>query len=104
MLWGCFSAAGPGRIVRVEGQMNAANYSVILLQSARNLPLGTRCFFFHQDNDHKLQKNGLKTTMEWLNERPDLNPIENLWLDLKKAVHSGSPCIPIELEQFCKEE
>ena len=44
MLWGCFSAAGTGRRVRIEGKMNGEKYSVILddnlLQSAQNLQLG----------------------------------------------------------------
>ena len=26
MLWGCFSAAGTGRLVRIEGNMNGAKY------------------------------------------------------------------------------
>ena len=26
MLWGCFSAAGTGRLVRIEGKMNGAKY------------------------------------------------------------------------------
>uniref|UniRef100_A0AAQ4R964 Transposase Tc1-like domain-containing protein n=1 Tax=Gasterosteus aculeatus aculeatus TaxID=481459 RepID=A0AAQ4R964_GASAC len=26
MLWGCFSAGGTGRLVRIEGKMNAAMY------------------------------------------------------------------------------
>jgi hypothetical protein len=26
MLWGCFSAAGTGRVVRIEGKMNGAKY------------------------------------------------------------------------------
>ncbi|KAI3366475.1 hypothetical protein L3Q82_000605 [Scortum barcoo] len=30
MLWGCFSAAGTGRLVRIEGKMNAAMYRDIL--------------------------------------------------------------------------
>ena len=30
MLWGCFSAAGAGRLVRVEGKMNGAKYREIL--------------------------------------------------------------------------
>ena len=30
MLWGCFSAAGTGRLVRKEGKMNAAMYRDIL--------------------------------------------------------------------------
>uniref|UniRef100_A0A8D0DAV2 Uncharacterized protein n=1 Tax=Sander lucioperca TaxID=283035 RepID=A0A8D0DAV2_SANLU len=30
MLWGCFSAAGTGRLVAVKGKMNAAKYRDIL--------------------------------------------------------------------------
>ena len=43
MLWGCFSAAEPGRLVRIEGKMNGAKYREILdenlLQSAQDLRL-----------------------------------------------------------------
>ena len=35
---------------------------------------------------------------------PDLNPIEILWHDLKRAVHTGHPKNIAELKQFCKEE
>ena len=56
MLWGCFSAAGNGRLVRIEGKMNGAKYSEILdenpLQSAQNLRLGQR-FTFQKDNGLK---------------------------------------------------
>ena len=40
MLWGCFSTAGTGRFVRMEGTMNGAKYRQILenlLQSAKHL-------------------------------------------------------------------
>uniref|UniRef100_A0A9J7XUF6 Sleeping Beauty transposase HTH domain-containing protein n=1 Tax=Cyprinus carpio carpio TaxID=630221 RepID=A0A9J7XUF6_CYPCA len=44
MLWGCFSAAGTGRLVAIEGKMNVAKYRDILdenlLQSAQDLRLG----------------------------------------------------------------
>jgi hypothetical protein len=44
MLWGCFSVAGTGRPVRIEGKMNGAKYNEIfdenLLQSAQELRLG----------------------------------------------------------------
>ncbi|KAL0147018.1 hypothetical protein M9458_057542 [Cirrhinus mrigala] len=44
MLWGCFSAARTGRLVAIEGKMNAAKYRDILdenlLQSAQDLRLG----------------------------------------------------------------
>ena len=40
MLWGCFSSAGPGRLVKVEGKMNAAKSREILednlMQSVEN--------------------------------------------------------------------
>ncbi len=56
MLWGGFSAAGTGRLVAIEGKMNAAKYRDILdenlLQSAQDLRLGRR-FTFQQDNDPK---------------------------------------------------
>jgi hypothetical protein len=41
MLCGCFSAAGTGRLVRIQGKMNREKYREILdenlLQSAQNL-------------------------------------------------------------------
>ena len=41
MLWGCFSAAGTRRLVRIEGKMNGAKYRELLnenlLQSAQDL-------------------------------------------------------------------
>ena len=35
MLWGCFSAAKTGRLVRIEGTMNAAKYRQILETAAK---------------------------------------------------------------------
>ncbi|KAK3535081.1 hypothetical protein QTP70_003026 [Hemibagrus guttatus] len=68
MLWGCFSTAGTGRLVRMDGKMNAAMYRDILdenlLQSALDLRLGRR-FIFQQDND---PKHTAKITKEWLRE------------------------------------
>jgi hypothetical protein len=44
MLWGCFLAAGTGRLVRIEGKMNGTKHIEILdenlLQSAQDLRLG----------------------------------------------------------------
>jgi hypothetical protein len=86
MLWGCFSAAGTGRPVRIEGKMNGVKYREILddnlLQSAQDFRLG-RKFTFQQDND---PKHTAKTTQEWLwdkflnvlewpNQSPDLDSI-----------------------------
>uniref|UniRef100_A0A803JA48 Tc1-like transposase DDE domain-containing protein n=1 Tax=Xenopus tropicalis TaxID=8364 RepID=A0A803JA48_XENTR len=65
MLWGCFSSAGTGKLVRVDGKMDGAKYSAILeenlLESAKDLRLGRR-FTFQQDND---PKHKARATMEW---------------------------------------
>ncbi|KAG2456784.1 TCB1 transposase, partial [Polypterus senegalus] len=115
MLWGCFSAAGTGRLVRIKGKMTAAMYRDILgenlLQSALDLRLG-RWFIFQQDNDPRhtanmskelLQDNSMNV-LEWLSPSPDLNPIEHLWRNLKMAVHRHFPSNLMELERCCKEE
>uniref|UniRef100_A0AAZ3QRW0 Tc1-like transposase DDE domain-containing protein n=1 Tax=Oncorhynchus tshawytscha TaxID=74940 RepID=A0AAZ3QRW0_ONCTS len=83
-LRGCFSAAGTGRLVRIE--MNGAKYREILdenlFQSTQDPRLGHR-FTFQQDN---VPKHTDKTMQEWLRDKslnvlewpsqsPDLNPI-----------------------------
>ena len=53
MLWGCFSAAGTGRLVSIEGKMNRKYREMLdenLLQSAQGLILGQR-ISFQQDNN-----------------------------------------------------
>ena len=75
MLWGCFSAVGTRRLVRIKGKMNGAKYREIidenLLQSAQALRLGQR-FTFQQDND---PKHTAKTMQEWLRDK-SLNALE----------------------------
>uniref|UniRef100_A0AAZ3R2N5 Transposase n=1 Tax=Oncorhynchus tshawytscha TaxID=74940 RepID=A0AAZ3R2N5_ONCTS len=65
MLWGCFSLAGTGKLVRIEGMMDAAKYRETLegnlFQSSRDLRLGRR-FTFQQDND---PNHTAKATFEW---------------------------------------
>ena len=67
MLWGCYSSAATGELVRIEDIMDGAKHRRILdenlLESAMNLKLGQR-FTFHQDND---PKHKAKPTLEWLN-------------------------------------
>ena len=69
ILWGCFSVAGTGRLLRIERTMNGAKYRNILdenlLQSANDLRLEQKCTF-QQDND---PKHTAKELLEWLQNK-----------------------------------
>uniref|UniRef100_A0A8C5MWR5 Tc1-like transposase DDE domain-containing protein n=1 Tax=Leptobrachium leishanense TaxID=445787 RepID=A0A8C5MWR5_9ANUR len=106
---------GTGKLQRVQGTMNSLQYQEILddnvMQSVTNLRLGRR-WTFQQDNDPKhtskftrawLQIKGWNI-LEWPSQSPDLNPIENLWWDLKKAVAVRKPKNVTELEAFAHDE
>ena len=111
MLWGCFSAAGTGRLIRIKGKMNGAEYREAindnLLQIAQDFRL-VRRFTLQQVNNPKHTAKTLKewlldkslNVLEWPSQNLDLNPIEHLLRDLKIAVQRRSPSNLKELEKI----
>jgi hypothetical protein len=89
MVWGCFSAAGLGKLIFINGVMDRFKYIDILkdglLPSAAEMGLNVN-FQFHRDN---VPKHNAHDAHLWLlyncpkvtktpPQSPDLNPIENL--------------------------
>lgn len=110
-LWGCFCAEGLGHAELYEGTLNAQRYQSIL---ALNLVRSARTFWpsgqwwFQQDN---ASPHTAGTSQAWFHNHgidiidfppwsSDLNPIENLWHDLKRRVYQHQPRSMADLEHW----
>ena len=108
-MWGCFSGFGMGDLFLFEENLDAPLMLKILkdhlLQSASRLfPPGQ--WWFQQDNDPKhtsrivqdwIKSKGIDV-LDWPPYSPDLNPIENLWADVKRRAEAYNPKNVAELK------
>lgn len=101
MFWGCFSYYGLGPLVALEGSVNGEMHAKTLRKHA--FPTLRKLFprgdgIFQEDNapPHRCkvatavrETNGVQC-LPWPPQSPDLNPIENLWSNIKTTVYSRS--------------
>nr|KAF6355158.1 hypothetical protein mMyoMyo1_011357 [Myotis myotis] len=104
MVWGMFSWHDLGPLIRVEQRLNSTTYLSIVADQVHPImlmayPNGDGVF--QQDNvpchsarivhEWFQEHEGDSTLLRWPPQSPDLNPIEHLWDEVKKAIRQLVP-------------
>ena len=114
MFRGCFNSRGPGALVRIDVIMNSSIrqfWLKIWFPLPEGMGLGRR-WTFQKDNDRnhtsrstqKWFRDNKINVLQWTSQSPDLNPFENLWVELKRSVDKHKPKNVKDLERICQEE
>jgi len=116
MVWGALTSTGVGVLKVCGGRMNSVSYCQVLeqamLPSARQLFPQDQDWVFQQDNapchTSRVSRQWLQdhnvSVLPWPSQSPDMNPIENLWDLLGRAVQEHKPSSKRELENILMQE
>ena len=110
MVWGAISARGTGMLKTITGTLNSEGYLGILrdylIPTAHMLGYGA-CFYL-QDDGAPCHRSRLVTDWKseqtfqcliWPPQSPDLNPIENVWADMKRHLCNNPQGTKDDLER-----
>lgn len=115
MLWGCFSSKGVGELHMIDGKLNGQKYKLILknkMITSATAMFGEGEFKFQHDNSPihtaSVVKNYLRSQniqlLKWPPQSPDVNPIENIWAEIKRRSKDRNPTNTDELFNIIQNE
>ncbi len=116
MFWRCFSWNELGPIVPLEGSVIGKTHTKVIQKYVvstlqKHFPHGNRIFQENNATSHHSKvvaathENVKIVILPWPTQSPDLNPIENLWTEMKMMVRCHTPPLSNiwELEKYIKD-
>ena len=109
-VWGAMGYNSIGKLVKVDGIMDAKKYLNILdegLQASVTMNGWTRQYVLQMDNDPKhtskaatnYYKKHKLNLLPWPSQSPDLNPIEHLWDEVSRRLKGSSKLSQKQFEE-----
>ena len=114
MVFGAISPSSKSKLVFIDGKVNAEKYQQILKEGKirsfmKNHSHRSPLFMEDGAPGHRAAstktwhaKNGINLLPDWPGNSPDLNPIENLWSEMKNRLRDERPTSKAGIKKVCQ--